>query len=992
GGFGAGNDQMTGGGGNDSFRAELVWTGTDYEGFGADVVTDFSEGDMLEVMSFGGPAVTLAVSYTATDTVLTFGAGTTYESTLTLQNYIVPEWDLPFDGQVMGSLMLHGSIDGIVSDDHIIGLAGVDDMLFGGAGNDTLDGLSGNDSLHGDAGDDWVLGGEGDDHLYGFAGADTLEGGAGNDTLFADLGDEILSGGSGMDRFELSVAYDPVSGMGVSFGNDTITDFGEGDTLSLSAWSGATVSASYVGTDTVLTFWAGTAQESTVTLQNYFVDPSELPSDGIIPAGTWTLWGYGFAQVSDDLIVDGPGLSSWLYGEGGNDTLFGEDMNDWLYGGTGNDSLVGGDGADSLCGEDGDDVLTGGADFDQFGFDVFTGYVPGEAVGFGNDTVTDFGDGDWLQMSSFGAADTPVSLSHVGNDTILTFGAGTDYQSTITLQNYLMDSWDLPPAGSLNGGHTIYGYSYGVATDDYVVGAAGMINHLDGYAGNDTLIAGDTGDHLFGGLGDDSLVGGVGSDQMYGDLGNDTMRGNDGPDTFSIDLVSAYPSGEGLSSGQDVIEDFNVGDTLQLSSYGLGAVTIALEYVDNDTILTLGAGTAYESTVTLQNYRLESWHLPPGETFDGSYSIMGDAYSVATDDYIAGINGVSNTLDGYGGNDTLIGGDMSDWLYGGSGNDMIEGAGGPDLIYGDFGDDTILGGDGDDTIYASLEADNDLITGGAGQDRFHFEINSDYATGAEIGFGNDTVTDFAEGDVLELQNYLNNPVSIDLAISGADTIMTFGAGTRYESTVTLQNYHMTTWDLPSHDLSSHLTVTGYSHNIYSDDLLSGSAGVADVLDGGAGNDTLNGFGGGDMLYGGMGNDVLSTDDVAAGDGANWLFGDLGNDTLTGGDGADSLVGGEGDDLITGGAGADHFQFEIYSNGSDTFDFGSDVVTDFEVGDMLEIMGWGLGSLSVSVTQIGTDTLITAEAGTSHESSILLQDVLVSPGDWSLSGETFMLWG
>ncbi|MEL0438892.1 hypothetical protein AADA15_17605, partial [Phycobacter sp. 'Weihai'] len=85
GGFGAGNDQMTGGGGNDSFRAELVWTGTDYEGFGADVVTDFSEGDMLEVMSFGGPSVALSVSYTATDTVLTFGAGTTYESTLTLQ-------------------------------------------------------------------------------------------------------------------------------------------------------------------------------------------------------------------------------------------------------------------------------------------------------------------------------------------------------------------------------------------------------------------------------------------------------------------------------------------------------------------------------------------------------------------------------------------------------------------------------------------------------------------------------------------------------------------------------------------------------------------------------------------------------------------------------------------------------------------------------------------------------------------------------------------
>ena len=153
-----------------------------------------------------------------------------------------------------------------------------------------------------------------------------------------------------------------------------------------------------------------------------------------------------------------------------------------------------------------------------------------------------------------------------------------------------------------------------------------------------------------------------------------------------------------------------------------------------------------------------------------------------------------------------------------------------------------------------------------------------------------------------------------------------------------------------------------------------------------------GFGGGDMLYGGTGDDVLSADDLALGDGSNWLYGEFGNDTLTGGDGADNLIGGEGDDLITGGTGADHFHFEIYTDGSDTFDFGSDVVTDFEVGDMLEIMGWGLGSLSVSVTHVGTNSLITAEAGTSHESSILLEDVLVSPTDWSLSGETFTLWG
>ena len=389
---------------------------------------------------------------------------------------------------------------------------------------------------------------------------------------------------------------------------------------------------------------------------------------------------------------------------------------------------------------------------------------------------------------------------------------------------------------------------------------------------------------------------------------------------------------------------------------------------------------------------MDSWDLPPSGSFSGGLGIYGYAYGVATDDYVVGAAGMMNHLDGYAGNDTLIAGDMGDYLFGGLGDDSLVGGIGSDQIHGDFGDDTILGGDGDDTIYASLEADNDLITGGAGLDRVHFELHSDYLTGAGVGFGHDTVTDFADGDVLELENYLGSPVSIDLVITGSDTILTFGAGTDHESTITLQNYHMMPWDLPSHDLSSDLSVMGYSYNIYSDDLLTGSAGVADVLDGGAGNDTLTGFGGGDDLYGGTGDDVLSADDVAIGDGGNWLFGDQGNDSLTGGDGSDHLVGGEGDDLLTGGTGADHFQFEIYTDGSDTFDFGSDLVTDLEVGDTLEIMGWGLGSLSVSVTQIGTDTLITAEAGTGHESSILLQDVLVSTRDWSLSGETFMLWG
>ncbi len=463
--------------------------------------------------------------------------------------------------------------------------------------------------------------------------------------------------------------------------------------------------------------------------------------------------------------VSAPSDGGTAFGDEGDNLIQGSLFDDTLNGAGGNDTLTGGAGNDTFQA----DLLWNGMDYD----------------GFGAEVITDFSDGDVLELNSFGPGPVTISLEHVGNDTILTLGAGTSYESTVTLQNYHLDNSALPQNGTFEGNFSLYGEAYAVAIDDYIAGSDSVSNLLDGLAGNDTLVAGDSGDFLFGGSGDDSLVGGSGADLLSGDEGNDTLRGGEGADTYSIDVVTQDANGDGLSSGHDVIEGFTDGDVLELYSFGPGAaVTISLEHVGNDTILTLGAGTSYESTVTLQNYHLDNSALPQNGTFEGNFSLYGEAYAVAIDDYIAGSDGVSNTLDGLAGNDTLVAGDSGDFLFGGSGDD----------------------------------------------------------------------------------------------------------------------------------------------------------------------------------------------------------------SLVGGSGADLLSGDEGNDVITGGSGDDHFQFDLYSNGVDTFDFGSDVVTDFEIGDTLEIKGWGLGDLSVSVTQSGADTLITAEAGTSHESSVLLEDVLVSPGEWDLSGDTFTLWG
>jgi Ca2+-binding RTX toxin-like protein len=68
----------------------------------------------------------------------------------------------------------------------------------------------------------------------------------------------------------------------------------------------------------------------------------------------------------------------------------------------------------------------------------------------------------------------------------------------------------------------------------------------------------------------------------------------------------------------------------------------------------------------------------------------------------------------------------------------------------------------------------------------------------------------------------------------------------------------------------------------------------DFLDGGAGNDRIEGLGGNDTVIGGTGNDQMN--------------GGIGADNISGGAGNDRLVGGVGVDRMNGGAGNDAFLF------------------------------------------------------------------------------------
>jgi hypothetical protein len=91
------------------------------------------------------------------------------------------------------------------------------------------------------------------------------------------------------------------------------------------------------------------------------------------------------------------------------------------------------------------------------------------------------------------------------------------------------------------------------------------------------------------------------------------------------------------------------------------------------------------------------------------------------------------------------------------------------------------------------------------------------------------------------------------------------------------------------------------------DVITGGAG-SDYIDGGSGDDRIDGGGGNDVLYGGAGKDVIqggSGDDyVEGGKGDDSVRGGPGNDVVSGGQGKDAVSGDDGNDVLYAGAGKD----------------------------------------------------------------------------------------
>ena len=254
------------------------------------------------------------------------------------------------------------------------------DLIFGEEGADTISGGGDDDRLFGGEGDDTIDGGEGNDWLFGGEGADTLTGGAGDDWLYGGEGDDELTGGTGADTFVF----------GEDNGADTITDF---DT--------ANDKIHLTSVDETIT-WSQLSSKITAVAD----DPDTMDVD---ESGT---------QID---------LSDW---GGGTITLRGVTSTDLTADHFVLDQIVGTDDSDdTLQGGTSDDTMTGGTGSDTFVFNEKSG----------NDTITDFTDGDdTIDLSAFsgitGFTDLDGKISQSGSDTVIDltdFGGGT-----ITLEGF----------------------------------------------------------------------------------------------------------------------------------------------------------------------------------------------------------------------------------------------------------------------------------------------------------------------------------------------------------------------------------------------------------------------------------------------------------------------------------------------------------------------------------------------------------------------------
>ncbi len=575
----------------------------------------------------------------------------------------------------------------------------------------------------------------------------------------------------------------------------------------------------------------------------------------------------------DDTLINLSGLSGVyeVFDESGKNVLLGNNSNNLIKGGTGNDTINGSGGNDELYGNGGDDFFINASN----GNDTILG-GDGQDVVFYED-ATSAVQVDLVNQTASGGAGQDVLIGIEGVH-------GSAFGDTIIL------------SGS--------GYVFGRSGADTLISAPGTGNWFNPGSGNDTIVGGSAGfdwveyqDDGFDQSGpatqgavinlalgtatdawgnQDTLSGieGVGgsqfADQIIGSAGNDTFEGRAGNDTIDG------------GAGNDSI-DGGAGNDFVRYVAALAGVNVNLA--------TGIAQDGYGGTDELISVELV-W----GSTFNDVLIGGNPASGVRTSSPIDGFEG----FQGYAGNDTIDGGAGFDRAYysnspnavnvtlGGTADGTAQdGWGGVDTlrsieeVRGSQFADTFTGSDSG--VFESFEgrAGNDTINGNGGTDRISFDTSPNAVTVdiqqglASDGFGG---TDQFTG----IEEVRGSAFNDTLLGSGNDSLN---------------------------------PLTG--------------ARVAEVFEGRAGSDYIDGRGGLDLaVYSAATAGIvanMATGVAQDGDGSTdtlvnieGLYGSVHNDVLTGGNTANDnfefFRSDAGNDTVDGGSGFDRVDFNNSPNG------------------------------------------------------------------------------
>ncbi|MDB5693153.1 MAG: serralysin-like metalloprotease protein [Alphaproteobacteria bacterium] len=383
-----------------------------------------------------------------------------------------------------------------------------------------------------------------------------------------------------------------------------------------------------------------------------------------------------------------------------------------------------------------------------------------------------------------------------------------------------------------------------------------------------------------------------------------------------------------------ILELVNSGGTLLASNdTGTGDATFPGH---DDAYLTFTFATVGTYYIRVGRFISNSVAQPliAGQTYELNISLDNAAVVTTT---VTAHNTSSLTADGGEGNDLVLGTIASDMLTGGNGNDTAS---------------FVNAFSGGSTTGVTV----DLNLQGAAQDTV--AAGSDTLIGFENLIGsalNDTLT--GDGNDNSIEGGLGNDTLVGGL--GNDTASYAGAAAGVTVSLALQGAAQNTVNAGSDTLSGFENLAGSGFN----DSLAGDAN-ANILSGGAGDDTLNpGANPGgivDLLDGGAGSDTASFAFNASGvtatlngatdatatvgglaiatlRGIENLTGGTGADTLTGDGNANVIEGGLGNDVLDGGAGVDTLAFSgptgatvnLATLTAQNTGFGTDTITNFE---------------------------------------------------------------